>query len=65
MIWIKRRSEGFAVSSIAALEYDNAISPYLSVVMNRTSYTVTLLQYADVPTIKALEFIFPKTNILG
>jgi hypothetical protein len=26
MIWIKRRSEGFAVSSIAALEYDNAIS---------------------------------------
>ena len=65
MIWIKRRSEGFAVSSIAALEYDNAISPYLSVVMNRTSYTVTLLQYADVPTIKALEFKFPKANILG
>jgi hypothetical protein len=33
--------------------------------MNRTSYTVKLLRYADVPTIKALEFIFPKTNILG
>jgi hypothetical protein len=31
MIWIKRRSEGFAVSSIAALEYDNAILAYLSV----------------------------------
>ena len=26
--------------------------------------SVTLLRYADVPTIKALEFIFPKTNIL-
>ena len=31
MIWIKRRSEGFAVSSIAALEHDNAISAYRSV----------------------------------
>ncbi len=32
--------------------------------MSRTSFTVTLLQYADVPTIKALEFIFSRTNIL-
>jgi hypothetical protein len=35
MIWIKRRSEGLAVSSIAALGYDNAISPYLSVDYSR------------------------------
>src|ERR1700730_14983520 len=36
MIWIKRRSEGLAVSSIACLEYDNAVSPYLSVDYSRT-----------------------------
>jgi hypothetical protein len=35
MIWIKRRSEGLEVSSIAVLEYDNAISPYLSVDYSR------------------------------
>jgi hypothetical protein len=41
MIWIKRRSEGFAVSSIAALEYGNAISAYRSVIYPRDLSLVT------------------------